>query len=201
MKRIISVMLIGSLLITMCPMGFAGEYIIGPYDILEISVLNHSELAAKATITPDGQISLPLLGFVEVQGKTLRGLDAFLTERYSAYIQDPHLVINLTPKPIYIIQYDRKKMDWDVRTAKSIDEARAYANDPVSGVSVAGVPVGANGGSPSTIAHDGSPSAIVHGGVYKVNSGKEPDWWEDNWYKVLTATAVVVGVISTTRKW
>lgn len=78
-------------------------------------------------------------------------------------------------------------MDWDVRTAKSIDEARAYANDPVSGADV-----GTN---------DGSPSTIVHGGVYKVDSGKQPDWWEDNWYKVLTATAVVVGVISTTRKW
>lgn len=46
-----------------------------------------------------------------------------------------------------------------------------------------------------------SDRGVAHGGVYKVNSGKEPDWWEDNWYKVLTATAVVVGVISTTRKW
>ena len=24
---------------------------------------------------------------------------------------------------------------------------------------------------------------------------------EDNWYKVLTATAVVIGIVSTTRKW
>jgi hypothetical protein len=46
-----------------------------------------------------------------------------------------------------------------------------------------------------------SDRGVEHGGVYKVDSGKEPDWWEDNWYKVLTATAVVVGVISTTRKW
>lgn len=174
-------------------MGFAGEYIIGPYDTLDIQVLNHSELAAKATITPDGQISLPLLGFVEVQGKSLRGLDAFLTERYSAYIQDPHLVINLTPKPIYIIQYDRKKMDWDVRTAKSIDEAQAYMGNvsPLSRGDVA---------SPELV-EGSSDRGVIHGGVYTVDSGKEPDWWEDNWYKVLTATAVVVGVISTTRKW
>lgn len=175
MKKLISILLIACLIIPYQPV-MASEYIIGPYDTLDIQILNHSELAAKATITPDGQISLPLLGFVEVQGKTLRGLDAYLTEQYSAYVQNPHLVINLTPKPIYVVQYDRKKLEWDVKTAKSVDEAKAFA-----------------GSTPL--------ATIEHGGVYQVNSGKTPDWWEDNWYKVLTATAVVVGVISTTRKW
>lgn len=186
MKKIISVITV--LVFVFCNIPFAiaddlsaealakAEYRIGPYDTLDIQVLNHSELAAKATITPDGQISLPLLGFVQVQGKTLRGLNDYLTEQYSAYIKDTNLVINLTPKPIYVVQYDRKKLEWDVKTAKSVDEAKAFAG-------------------PTQIA------TIEHGGVYKVDSGKTPDWWEDNWYKVLTATAVVVGVISTTRKW
>jgi len=182
MKRIISMILIGSFLLAMCPKGFAAEYIIGPYDALDIQILNHSELAAKATITPDGQICLPLLGFVVVQGKTLRGLHEFLTEQYSAYIKDPNLVINLTPKPIYIIQRDYKKKDWDVKTAKSIDEARAYAGNPVGAIQE-------------------SPSKFEHGGVYEVPIGKSPDWWEDNWYKVLTATAVAVGIYNATRKW
>ena len=186
MKRFISAVLIASMLVSIMP-AFAAEYVIGPYDVLDIQILNHSELAAKATITPDGQICLPLLGFVEVQGKTLRSLHEFLTEQYSAYIKDPNLVINLTPKPIYIIQRDYKKKDWDVKTAKSIDEAHAYAGNPVSGVSV-----GANGHS---------PISIEHGGVYEVPIGKSPDWWEDNWYKVLTATAVAVGIYNATRKW
>lgn len=189
MKKLISIILIACLMTPYQPVMASdlsaeaspqtqakAEYIIGPYDTLDIQILNHSELSAKATITPDGQISLPLLGFVEVQGKTLRSLDSFLTEQYSAYIQDPHLVINLTPKPIYVVQYDRKKLEWDVKTAKSVDEAKAFAG-------------------PNQLA------TIEYGGVYKVDSGKQPDWWEDNWYKVLTATAVVVGVISTTRKW
>jgi len=175
MKKLISIILIACLMIPYQPV-FASEYIIGPYDVLDIQILNHSELAAKATITPDGQISLPLLGFVQVQGKTLRGLNDYLTEQYSAYIKDPNLVINLTPKPIYVVQYDRKKLEWDVKTAKSVDEAKAFAGST-------------------------QIATIEHGGVYKVDSGKSPDWWEDNWYKVLTATAVVVGVISTTRKW
>lgn len=186
MKKLISMILIACLVIPYQP-AIATEYILGPYDTLDIQVLKHSELAAKATITPDGQISLPLLGFVEVQGKTLRGLDDFLTERYSAYIQDPHLVINLTPKPIYVVQYDQKKKDWDVKTAKSIDEAHAYMNTASS----------TDKGKMS----EGQMGFVEHGGVYKVYSGKEPDWWEDNWYKVLTATAVVVGIVSTTRKW
>ena len=175
MKRFISAVLIASMLVSVMP-AFATEYIICPYDILDIQILNHSELASKATITPDGQICLPLLGFVVVQGKTLRGLHELLTEQYSAYIKDPNLVINLTPKPIYIIQHDDKKKDWDVKTAKSVDEAKALAG-------------------PNHLAN------IDHGGVYEVPIGKSPDWWEDNWYKVLTATAVVIGIVSTTRKW
>jgi len=178
MKRIISSVLIASMLISAMP-AFASEYIVGPYDTLDIQILNHSELAAKAVITPDGQICLPLLGFVEVQGKTLRGLHEFLTEQYSAYLQDPKLTINLTPKPIYIIQHDNKKMDWDVKTAKSIDEAKALMGPERAQAS----------------------RGIEHGGVYEVPIGKSPDWWEDNWYKVLTATAVVVGVVNVTRKW
>jgi hypothetical protein len=203
MKKLISVITV--LVFVICNFSFAiaDEYRLGPYDTLDISVLNHSELAAKATITPDGQISLPLLGFVEVQGKTLRGLDEFLTQQYSAYIKEPRLVINLTPKPIYIIQHDRKKNDWTVKSAKSVDEARAYMGNasPLSRGDVLSDPERSGELVEPRVEGESKDRGVEHGGVYKVDSGKQPDWWEDNWYKVLTATAVVVGVISTTRKW
>ena len=203
MKKLISILLIISTTLGfgISDLGFAddlsaaasakAEYRLGPYDVIDIQILNHAELTAKSAITPDGQISLPLIGFVEVQGKTLRGLDIFLTGQYSAYIENPHLIINLTPKPIYVVQHDRKKNEWDVRTAKSIDEAKAYMGPEFPVGAIHAVPAG----------RQESPSTIEHGSVYKVNSGKEPDWWEDNWYKVLTATAVVVSIVNSTRKW
>ena len=35
---------------------------------------------------------------------------------------------------------------------------------------------------------------INYGDVIKVDVGNEPDWWQDNWYKILTAAGVVAGI-------
>ncbi len=165
MKKIIVMMLVVMLVTSS---SIAGEYVLGPYDTLEINILDHSELKAKATITPDGQISLPLIGFVKVSSLSLQSLEAVLKAKYMAYIKDPSITIDLTPKPIYVIQHDLKKNVWDVKAAKSIDEANAFMGS---------------------------------GESYSVNVGKQPDWWEDNWTKVVSATAVIVGIVNVTRKW
>ncbi len=154
---------------------FASEYRLGPYDTIEFGVVNHPELAIKQTISPDGQASLPLLGVVSAEGHTLKDFQKLLTDSYSAYIDNPQITINLTPKPIYVVQYDLKKDTWEVKMAKSADEARAYADlDPAL--------------------------TIENGNVYKVTMGARPDFWDSNWYKVITATAVLVGINSALHK-
>ncbi|MEA3494258.1 MAG: polysaccharide biosynthesis/export family protein [Candidatus Margulisiibacteriota bacterium] len=176
MKRFIAVFLIilHSFVISHSALGIEREYVLGPYDMLEVEIINHPELKTKQTVTPDGQASLPLLGVVSVEGKTLKGLHDFLTTNYAAYIEKPQLTINLTPKPIYVIQYDLRKDTWEVKKATSIDEAKALT------------------GIEPTL-------AIEHGNVYKVSMGKKADWLEDNWYKVITATAVMAGIYSTLK--
>ena len=84
------------------------------------------------------------------------------------------MLVYLTPRPIYVIQHDVKKNAWEVKAAKSVDEARAFAGlDPTF--------------------------TIEHGKVYKVTMSKKPDWWESNWYKVITAPAVIVGIYSSVK--
>ena len=154
---------------------FASEYCLGSYDTIELEIVNHPELKTKQTVTPDGQASFPILGVVAIEGQTFKGLQKLLTDRYSAYIDNPQLVINLTPKPIYVVQYDLKKDTWEVKMAKSVDEARAYADiDPTL--------------------------TIEHGNIYKVTMSKKPDFFENNWYKIITGTAVLVGIYSTLKR-
>ncbi|MFA5034965.1 MAG: polysaccharide biosynthesis/export family protein [Candidatus Margulisiibacteriota bacterium] len=175
MKKIVSVSLIVLNLIVLGNLSFASEYHLGPYDTLELEVVNHPELKTKQTVSPDGQVSLPLLGVVSVEGQSLKGFQRFLTNNYSAYLDKPQVVIGLTPKPIYVVQYDLKKDTWEVKKAGSIDEAKAYADlDPTL--------------------------TIEHGNVYKITMGSKPDFWEDNWYKVLTGAAVAVGIYATLNK-
>jgi polysaccharide export outer membrane protein len=46
------------------------EYMIGPADVLSISVWNHNELDRTVTVRPDGMISFPLIGDLYVVGMT-----------------------------------------------------------------------------------------------------------------------------------
>jgi hypothetical protein len=154
---------------------FAGEYVLAPSDQLEVRIIGQKDLDTKQTVAPDGTISLPLLGRVEAQGQTLKGFNDRLSTEFAKYIKNPQVVVFLTPRPIYVIQHDLKKNIWDVKEAKSIDEARALAGRNYT-------------------------SQISNGDIVSVEVGQKPDWWEDNWYKVLTGAAVAVGIYATLQR-
>jgi len=46
------------------------EYIIGPEDLLEITVWRNQDLSKTVAVRPDGRISMPLIGDVAAVGKT-----------------------------------------------------------------------------------------------------------------------------------
>jgi len=62
------------------------DYIIGPEDLLEISVFELEGLNKTVRVSEEGMINLPLLGEVQAEGQTRRGLEetvrALLEEKY-----------------------------------------------------------------------------------------------------------------------
>jgi len=176
MNKFVSLVLIICFLFTgYFSQALAIDYVLAPSDQLEVKIIGQKDLDTKQAIAPDGTISLPLLGRVTPQGQTLSGFNNYLSAEFAKYIKNPQVVIFLTPRPIYVIQHDVRKNTWDVKKADSIDEARALA-----------------GGNYT--------SQISNGDIVSVEVGQKPDWWEDNWYKVLTATAVAVGIYATVHK-
>ncbi len=71
-------------------------YILGPGDQLGIAVAGFTELDRTRIILPDGTILLPLIGPVVASGKTLDDLEAEITRRYSFYLVDPVVELNLS---------------------------------------------------------------------------------------------------------
>ncbi len=69
------------------------EYIIGPEDILEISVWRTPELSREVVVRPDGRISLPLIGEVMVVGSTTSELRDDITEKLKVYKENPTVAI------------------------------------------------------------------------------------------------------------
>jgi polysaccharide biosynthesis/export protein len=74
------------------------EYLIGPEDILEISVWKEEGLEREVLVRPDGKLSFPLAGDVQAAGRTPEQVQTEITERIQRYIPDP--VVTVTVKAI-----------------------------------------------------------------------------------------------------
>ena len=82
------------------------EYVIGPEDVLHISVWKEADLTATLPVRPDGKISLPLLSDVQAAGLTPIQLGESLTDKLKKYIADPRVTVVVTQinsKRIYLV--------------------------------------------------------------------------------------------------
>jgi polysaccharide export outer membrane protein len=70
-------------------------YQIGADDELMISVWHEPELSQAVVVLPDGIITLPLLNDVKVAGMTTVELQAALTERLKAVVNDPQVTVSV----------------------------------------------------------------------------------------------------------
>ena len=69
------------------------DYIIGPQDVLEISVWRNPDLSRQVSVRPDGRISLPLIGDVVAVGLTTGALKDAITEKLKDYKENPTVAI------------------------------------------------------------------------------------------------------------
>ena len=72
------------------------DYTLDYGDVLSISVWGFDDLQAKdLPISPDGRISFPLAGEIDVQNLTTTQLTAKLTTSLSQYVKNPIVTVNL----------------------------------------------------------------------------------------------------------
>jgi len=83
-----------------------GSYIIGPGDILDISVWKDEALTRMPIVLPDGFISFPLIGNIRASGKTVTQLKTEMEGKLARYV--PDVILSLDVKQansmiIYVI--------------------------------------------------------------------------------------------------
>ncbi|MBI3596541.1 MAG: SLBB domain-containing protein [Nitrospirae bacterium] len=84
-------LLIGAGLILSGP-AWSQDYVLGPRDVLNITVYDHKDLDTKVRISEDGKITFPLLGEISVSGLTVQRLERKITSLLAnGYIVDPHV--------------------------------------------------------------------------------------------------------------
>jgi len=71
------------------------EYRIGPEDVLHISVWKEEDLDRKVLVRPDGGISFPLVGDIQVSGRTPLEVQDEIRSRLQRYVPDAEVTVSV----------------------------------------------------------------------------------------------------------
>jgi polysaccharide biosynthesis/export protein len=71
-----------------------GDYLLGPGDLIEVKVFESDKLNTIVRISSRGNVSLPLLGEINLKGKTAHEAETLIEKRYKDnYIKSPHVSV------------------------------------------------------------------------------------------------------------
>jgi len=109
----------------------AGEYRIGPEDVLNINIFEAQELNREVRVSAGGDISLPLLGSVRAAGLTPRELEFVLQELlHRTYMKDPHVSVfvrEMQSHPVSVMGAVRRPGVFQIRGSKTLLEVLSLA--------------------------------------------------------------------------
>jgi len=71
-------------------------FVIGVSDVLRVSVWKNPGLTTSAPVSPDGTITMPLVGEVKASGKTTSRLKTEIQAKLNAYLKDQAAVVTVT---------------------------------------------------------------------------------------------------------
>jgi len=100
-SRIVSSRTVLLMLTLLIPVGLmaqqvAGlEYRIGPEDVLHISVWKEEDLDRKVLVRPDGGVSFPLVGDIQVSGRTPLEVQDEIRSRLQRYVPDAEVTVSV----------------------------------------------------------------------------------------------------------
>ena len=107
-----------------------GDYVIGPGDVLNISVWNNEALTKAVTVLPDGKIHFPLIGEIVAGGKTLAVLEKELKTKINPFVPDPELSVmvgQVNSMLIYVIGKVNQPGRFAINTNVNVLQALATA--------------------------------------------------------------------------
>ncbi len=106
------------------------EYLIGPDDVLAISVWREETLQRTVTVRPDGNISFPLVGEITAASRTPSALQREITDRLKRYMPDPVVTViidKVASYKIYVIGEVKSSGQYQVGHYIDVVQALALA--------------------------------------------------------------------------
>ena len=114
------------------------DYIMCPGDVLQVVVYGHEDLSTMAgntqnspyVVRPDGRVSFPLIGDVETTGKTVTQFREEITSRFSKYIIEPQITVNvvkLGTTRVYVLGEIKRPGLYELEKSHRVIDALAKA--------------------------------------------------------------------------
>lgn len=79
------------------------DFLLGPEDVVEVTVWRNQDLSRTVVVRPDGMISLPLIGDVQASGLTASGVSEKISKRLSEYKENPAVSVSVKEINSYFI--------------------------------------------------------------------------------------------------
>lgn len=79
------------------------DFILGPEDVLKVTVWKSPDLSGEVMVRPDGTITLPLIGDVPAVGLTANVLAKRISERLTEYVSSPVVTVQVKEVNSYFI--------------------------------------------------------------------------------------------------
>lgn len=79
------------------------EFLLGPEDVLEVTVWRNQDLSRTVVVRPDGKISLPLIGDVQASGLTSAEVSGKIASRLTEFKENPNVSVSLKEVNSYFI--------------------------------------------------------------------------------------------------
>lgn len=80
-----------------------GDFLLGPEDVLIVTVWKNQDLSREMVIRPDGMISMPLIGDVPAANLTANNLAKRISDRLTEYMSSPIVSVQLKEVNSYFI--------------------------------------------------------------------------------------------------
>ncbi|MFN7983306.1 MAG: polysaccharide biosynthesis/export family protein [Vicinamibacterales bacterium] len=124
-------LILGFLLSLVTPLAGQTDYVVGPQDVLMVTVFGEPELTGKYTVEQDGTFTFPQIGRIKAGGATLRSIETELkTKLADGYLKNPQVAVaieNYRSQRILVIGEVRNPGEYQLNGEMTLLSALARA--------------------------------------------------------------------------
>jgi polysaccharide export outer membrane protein len=106
------------------------EYLLGPEDVIRVSVWDNRELTTEVVVRPDGKISMPLIQDVTAEGVTAVELASRIQKNLLAFVKEPQvsvIVLQVNSPKYYVVGNVTRPGTYALRGETTVLQALAVA--------------------------------------------------------------------------